>query len=82
MEKDVIVEEDIWIGTNVTLLAGTHIGRGCIVGACSLLNKEYPPYAVLAGSPAKIIAVKFSIEQILEHEKALYEENERFTKYL
>lgn len=78
-EKDVVVEEDVWFGANITILSGTHIGRGCIVGASSLLNKEYPPYAVLGGIPAKIIAVKFSIEQIVEHEKALYEEHERFS---
>lgn len=80
IEKDVIVEEDVWFGANVTLLAGTHIGRGCIVGACALVNKEYPPYAVLGGNPARIIAVKFSIDQILEHEKVLYPEGERFSR--
>ena len=80
VEKDVIVEEDVWFGANVTLLAGTHIGRGCILGACTLANKEYPPYAVLGGNPARIIAVKFSIDQIIEHEKALYDEKERFSK--
>lgn len=80
IEKDVIVEEDVWFGANITLLAGAHIGRGCIVGACTLVNKEYPPYAVLGGTPARIIAVKFSIEQIIEHEKALYPEEERFPR--
>ena len=80
VEKDVIVEEDVWFGANITLLSGAHIGRGCIVGACSLVNKEFPPYAVLGGNPAKIIAVKFSIEQIIEHEKALYSEDERFSR--
>ena len=80
VEKDVIVEEDVWFGANVTLLAGAHIGRGCVLGACTLANKEYPPYAVLGGNPAKIIAVKFSIDQIIEHEKALYSEEERFSR--
>lgn len=80
IEKDVIVEEDVWFGANVTLLAGAHIGRGCILGACTLANKEYPPYAVLGGNPAKIIAVKFSINQIIEHEKALYSKEERFSR--
>lgn len=80
IEKDVIVEEDVWFGANITILSGAHIGRGCIIGASSLLNNEYPPYAVLVGNPAKIIAVKFSIEQILMHEQALYEESERFSK--
>ena len=77
---DIIIEEDCWVGTGAKLLAGTHLGRGCIVGAGSIVNKEVPPYALVVGSPAKIVAVKFSIEQILEHEKALYPEKERFTR--
>ncbi len=77
---DIIIEEDCWVGTGAKLLAGTHLGRGCIVGAGSIVNKEVPPYALVVGSPAKIVAVKFSLEQILEHEKALYPEKERFTR--
>ncbi len=79
-ENDVIVEEDVWIGANVTLLSGCHIGRGCVIGACSLVNKEIPPYAVVVGIPARIIASKFSIEQILKHEAKLYPFNERFNR--
>lgn len=77
---DIIIEEDCWVGTGAKLLAGTHLGRGCIVGAGSIVNKEVPPYALVVGSPAKIVAVKFSIEQIIEHEKELYPGNERFTR--
>lgn len=76
---DIIINEDVWIGTRVTLLAGTVLGRGCIVGAGSIVNKEIPPYALVVGSPARIIAVKFSIEQIIEHEKVLYPESERLS---
>ncbi len=80
VSKDVIVKEDCWIGTNVTLLPGCVIGRGSIVAACALANKEYPPYAILAGIPAKIIGCKFSIEQILQHEKSIYPKEERMSK--
>ena len=76
---DIIVEEDCWIGTGAIILAGVHLGRGSIVGAGSIVNKEIPPYAVVVGCPAKIIAVKFAISQIIEHEKTLYPENERFS---
>ena len=79
-ETDIIIEEDVWIGAKVTLLAGAHIGRGAVIGASSLVNKEIPPYAVAVGSPTHIIAAKFTIEQILEHEKKLYPEHKRFTK--
>jgi acetyltransferase-like isoleucine patch superfamily enzyme len=78
--NDIIIEEDAWIGINVTLLAGAHIGRGAMVAACSLVNKDVPPYAVVAGFPAKVVASKFSLEEILEHERILYSPEERFSK--
>lgn len=78
-EEDVVVEEDVWIGANVTILKGVTIGRGSVVGANSLVNKSVPPYSVVVGTPAHIIASKFSKKQILVHEKALYEEKDRLT---
>lgn len=78
-EKDIIINSESWIGINVTLISGASIGRGVIVGACSLVNKEIPPYAVVAGVPAKIIGVKFSKEQILRHEELLYQPCDRLT---
>jgi carbonic anhydrase/acetyltransferase-like protein (isoleucine patch superfamily) len=77
---DLHINEDVWVGSNVTILPGSDLGRGCIVGACSVVSKPVPPYALVVGSPARIVGVKFSIDQILEHEKALYPEKERFTR--
>ena len=77
---DIHVGEDCWIGANVTMLPGCEVGRGTMVGACALLNKKYPPYAFLAGVPAKIKGVKFSKEQILKHEEMIYPIEERMTK--
>lgn len=79
-EKGVTIEEGVWIGTRVTLLSGAHVGRGAVIGAQSLVNKEIPPYAVAVGSPAKVIASVFSIEQILEHERHLYKPEERLSR--
>lgn len=79
VKGDVIVGEDCWIGINSTLLPGCNLGRGCVVGACSMVNKKFPPYAVVVGSPAKIIAVRLSKEQIIEHERVLYPEEERLS---
>lgn len=78
--KDIVVEEDVWIGINVTLLAGAYIGRGAIIGACSVVTKKIPPYAIAVGNPAKVIKFKWSIEEILKHESVLYPENERLTR--
>lgn len=76
---DIIIEEDCWIGTSVIILAGVHVGRGSIIGAGSIVTKDVPPYAIVVGCPAKIIAVKFSISQIIEHEKTIYPEKERLS---
>lgn len=77
---DVIVEEDVWIGVNVTLLAGVRVGRGAIVGACSVVTKDIPPYSIAVGNPAKIIKLKWTIDEIIEHEEELYAEEQRYTK--
>ena len=80
LDMDVIVESDVWIGRNVTILAGVTIGRGCTIGACSLVNKSTPPYCIVAGVPAMPIKFKWTIDQILEHERILYPEEERYTR--
>lgn len=78
--SNIIINEDVWIGTNVTILSGVEIGRGCIVSAGSIVTKSIPPYALVVGTPAKIIKVKFSIDQIIKHESELYPENERYSR--
>ncbi len=76
--RDVIVEEDVWIAANVTLLAGAQIGRGSIIGAGSVIRTcKIPPYAIVMGNPAKVVGFRFTVDEILEHEKALYSESER-----
>lgn len=80
LDKDVVVESDVWIGRNVTLLCGITIGRGAIIAAGAVVNKDVPPYCVAAGVPAKPIKFKWTIDQILEHESILYPEEERFSR--
>ena len=79
-DSDVIVEKDVWIGCNVTLLSGVTIGRGCTVAAGAVVAKSTPPYAVIGGVPAKFIKFKWTIDEILEHEAALYPEEERYSR--
>lgn len=76
-DKDVIVDEDVWIGARVSLLNGVQIGRGAIVGTGAVVRKSIPPYAVVVGNPAKIVGFRFTPEEIIEHEKKLYKEEER-----
>ena len=79
-DKDVTVERDVWIGCNATLLAGVTVGRGATVAAGAVVAKSVPPYAVVGGVPAKFIKFKWTIDEILEHEAALYSAEERFSR--
>lgn len=54
-ERKIIIEDDVWIGFNATILKGVTIGKGAIVGACSVVTKDVPPYTIVVGNPAKII---------------------------
>jgi len=80
LDKDVIVESDVWIGRNVIILAGSHIGRGCTIGAGAVVTKDVPPYTICVGVPAKPIKFKWTIDEILEHESKLYKEEERLSR--
>jgi acetyltransferase-like isoleucine patch superfamily enzyme len=51
-EKDVIIEDDVWLGANVVVLPGVRIGKGAIVGAGSVVTKDIEPYTVNVGVPA------------------------------
>lgn len=79
-DKDVIIENDVWIGSRVTVLSGVHVSRGATIAAGAVVNKDVPPYSIVGGVPARVIKFYWTIDQILEHEKGLYPENERFSR--
>lgn len=77
--KDIVVEEDVRIGANVTLLSGITIGRGSIIGAGAVVDNNVPPYSIVKGNPAKVVGYKFRPTEIIEHERILFPENERIS---
>lgn len=54
-KKSIVLGEHVWIGIGSTILAGTNIGQGSIIGANSVIKKSYPNNCAVAGNPAKII---------------------------
>jgi len=55
--KPVVIKDDAWIGFNATILKGVTIGKGAIIGACSLVTKDVPDWTIVAGNPAQIIRI-------------------------
>lgn len=53
--NSISVGDDSWIGINVTILGGTHLGKHCVVGANSVIRGSFPDYAVIVGNPGRII---------------------------
>lgn len=71
------IEDNVWIGSYSVLLKGSHICRGAVIGAGSVVRHEIPPYAIVSGNPCKIVGFRFTPEEIIEHEKLLYKEEDR-----
>jgi maltose O-acetyltransferase len=58
IKKSVIIEDFVWIATNVIILPGVHIGRGAVIGAGTVVSKDIFPYEIVVGNPAKVISKK------------------------
>lgn len=56
---ETIIGSDVWIGFRAMVLSGITIGDGAIIGAGAVITRNVPPYAIVAGNPAKIIRYRF-----------------------
>jgi len=66
----VVLGNNVWIGDRVTILSGVKIGDGSVIGAGSVVTKSFPPFSVIAGSPAGLIRLRFS-EKIVSQLNAI-----------
>ena len=52
---EIVIDDDVWIGTRAVILGGTHLGAGSIIGAGAVIDFDVPAWAVVAGNPARIV---------------------------
>lgn len=64
INKPVVIGNDVWIGEGVFIADGLTIGDGAVIGAHSVVTHDVPTYAVVAGTPARILRFRFSEEEI------------------
>ena len=76
----VTIDDDVWVGTRALILRGVRVGRGSIIAAGAVVTKSVPPYAVVAGSPARVVRFRWDVETIMSHEEALYPAGKRYTR--
>lgn len=67
-KKDCSIGNDVWIGVDAIIRRWISIGNWAVIGANSFVNSDVPPYAIVAGSPAKVIRYRFTDAQITQIE--------------
>ena len=60
LSKPTLIGNDVWLGANVIVRQGVHIGNGSIIAAGAVVINDVPPYSIVGGVPAKIIKYRFS----------------------
>ncbi len=64
MKGDTVIGNDVWTGYNCTIMSGVKIGDGAVIAAEAVVSADVPPYAIVAGNPARIIRMRFSDDVI------------------
>jgi len=59
-----IIEDEVWIGTNALMLFGITVGKGAVIAAGTVVTRDVPPYAIAGGNPARVIKYRFPDEII------------------
>ena len=77
----IIIEDDVWIGSGVTVLSGVHIGRGAVVATGAVVTHDVPAGMIAAGVPARIVKRR-GVQGKPEQDFQWRHTNEQFSQYL
>ncbi|KLI64639.1 acyltransferase [Aurantiacibacter marinus] len=58
IEGDIVIGNDVWLATRAVVLPGTHIGDGAVIAAGAVVKGNVPPFAIMAGAPAKVVGMR------------------------
>jgi acetyltransferase-like isoleucine patch superfamily enzyme len=61
---DVFIGNDVWIGYGAVIMSGVKIDNGAVIGTRAVVTQNVPPYAIVAGNPAKIVKMRFDDKTI------------------
>ena len=68
----VVIGNAVWVGDNVIVLPGVHVGDGAAIGAGSIVTRDVEPYSVVAGAPAKELRKRYSPDIVAEMERLIW----------
>ncbi len=73
-DKDVVIEDDVWVGANTIILKGVKIGQGSVIGGGTIITKDIKPYSIITNNVLLKNRDRFTKEEIILHEKLLKED--------
>jgi acetyltransferase-like isoleucine patch superfamily enzyme len=70
--QGIVIEDDVWIGANVTVVDGVTIGRGSIIGAGAVVTSDIPPYSIAIGTPARPVKDRREVHNHSREETGIF----------